>query len=388
MGELNSLKSSGSSVRLVPLDVFRGLTIACMIIVNTQGAGGPPYSTLVHADWIGFTVADLVFPSFLFAMGLAMGVGRKDVAQPDVFWRKTFTRAFWLFVIGYVMFWFPFFHLEVGGRLVFDNIDHVRVMGVLQRLAVCYFAAAVATRFLSPGKLVVLCIGLLVLYAVSLVLFSPPGLAYDKFWNLPARVDRAVIGIDRMYRRGRGYDPEGLLSSLPAVVNVISGYLVAKFLTKDSGGLEAGFYDQRKLIAISLIGLTLVCIAQFVSPFVPVSKKLWTSSFVSLTIGLDIIILAFLLIAHKNIYWRKLEYVLCVFGGNSLTIYILSELIYIQLVRINLPNGISIYDWFGLKIFQFLFPGPVGSFLCALSFTVICFVFGLILKKKNLYLKI
>ncbi len=388
VAELNSLKSHGSSERLVPLDVFRGLTIACMILVNTQGAGGPPYSTLVHADWIGFTVADLVFPSFLFAMGLALGVGRTDVAPPGAFWKKAFTRTFWLFIIGYVMFWFPFFHVDVDGKLAFDSIDHVRVMGVLQRLAVCYLAAAVATRFLSPGKLAVLCIGIVVVYAMTLVLFSPPGLAYDKFWNLPARVDRAVIGIDRMYRRGHGYDPEGLLSSMPAVVNVLSGYLVAKFLTKDGVALRADSYNLRKLIAILTTGLILLGITVLCSPLVPVSKKLWTSSFVLLTVGLDMIILVALLFAHKNIYWRKIEYVFCVFGGNPLAIYIFSEIIYIQLIRFNLPGGLNIYDWFGIRIFQSAFPGPVGSFLCALAFTLVCFLFGLILKQRGLYLKI
>ena len=149
--------------RFLSLDVFRGLAVCLMIVVNTPGAGAPPYPWLVHAKWFGFTAADWVFPSFLFAVGCAMSFAFRRPATAPAFAARVVRRAALIFLLGFLMYWYPFAHRQDGAWVLMPFAD-TRVMGVLQRIALCYLLAAFAVRYLSPARLLVLSALLLVGY--------------------------------------------------------------------------------------------------------------------------------------------------------------------------------------------------------------------------------
>src|SRR6202000_2729035 len=152
-----------SSMRFLSLDVFRGMTICFMIIVNTPGSGAAPFSPLEHAKWFGFTPTDLVFPSFLFAVGNAMSFAMKKFESMSTgsVVAKILRRTFLIFLLGYLMYWFPFFHHSPDGGWALNPIANTRIMGVLQRIALCYAFAAFAARYLSVRWLIALCVLLL-----------------------------------------------------------------------------------------------------------------------------------------------------------------------------------------------------------------------------------
>ena len=222
--------------RFLSLDVFRGLTIALMILVNTPGTGASMYPYLVHASWIGFTLADLVFPSFLFATGNAISFSMKKFkeASANDFWRKVIKRSVIIFMLGYLMYWFPFFKIEDG---VFElkPFSETRVMGVLQRIALCYFAGAVLVRYTSERFMIFFSAVVLLAYWGILYLFGVPGQELEMATNAASRFDFFILGDGHIYKKDAiPFDPEGILSTLPSIVNVLIGYLAGVFIQKFS----------------------------------------------------------------------------------------------------------------------------------------------------------
>jgi len=210
--------------RFLSLDVFRGLTIALMIVVNTPGTGASLYPYLVHAKWFGFTLADLVFPSFLFTMGNAMSfsMGRMKQAPVGEVWQKIIKRTVIIFLLGYLMYWFPFFKLGTDGSWMLKPFAETRVMGVLQRIALCYFFASVIFYYLSEKAALIISGALLLGYWGILYLFGQPGGELEMATNAGSKFDLAVLGIGHIYKKDAiPFDPEGILSTLPAIVNVI-----------------------------------------------------------------------------------------------------------------------------------------------------------------------
>jgi len=270
------------------LDVFRGLTICFMIIVNTPGNGATTFSPLLHANWHGFTPTDLVFPSFLFAVGNAMSfVMLKWENKPasEVIW-KILKRSFIIFLLGYLMYWFPFFHFNKSGEMAFSPISDTRILGVLQRIAICYCIASFMIYFLKPKLSVVITIALLLLYWLLSYVFGTSGDPYSLTGNAALKLDKWLMGDSHLYHgEGIAFDPEGLLSTIPAIGNVIGGYMVGSFVQQKGKSWEG-------LSKLLLAGFTLLCIAYFWDLLFPINKKLWTSSFVLYTVGLDCIILA------------------------------------------------------------------------------------------------
>jgi len=226
--------------RFVSLDVFRGLTVCFMIIVNSPGSGASGYAPLDHAEWFGFTPTDLVFPSFLFAVGNALSFSAGKYGSQATFLAKVFKRTIIIFLLGYLMYWFPFFHRE-GGNWVFNDIGHTRIMGVLQRIALCYCIGALLTHYL-PGKWVaIISVFLLLAYWAILYLFGIPGLELDMVMNAGTQFDIWALGSDHLYHDKGGpiaFDPEGLLSTLPAIVNVTAGYLAGAYIQRKGKNYE------------------------------------------------------------------------------------------------------------------------------------------------------
>jgi alpha-N-acetylglucosaminidase len=367
--------------RYAALDVFRGLTIFLMILVNTPGPGAHPWPFLVHADWFGFTGADFVFPSFLFAMGSALVFVLARPMSHGEFLARSFKRAGLLFLIGFLMFWYPFVKVTPDNHFALFPFADTRFLGVLQRLAVCYALAAVAVRFLKPKQIVVLCIGILVLYWALMVFCAAPGMAFDKVNNFGSVVDRLLIPQSHLYRWDDGFEPEGLLGNLPATVNVLAGYLACRYIVSAPATIG-------RVQVVAFGGVALAITGLFVSAFVPLSKKLWTDSFVLVTVGLDLVLLALLVAALDVMRLPVRTGFFEILGKNPLAVYLLSEMLMLTQALAKPFTGVEPYRWIGVEVFQRLAPGPAGSFLCALVYTLACWLFGYLLYRKRVFVRL
>ena len=365
--------------RFVALDVFRGATIFLMILVNTAGAGAQPYAELVHAKWIGFTLADLVFPTFLFAMGNAMSFALRKPLATGPYLKALFRRGAIIFLLGFLMYWFPFVrHGDQGWSLI--PFAETRVPGVLQRLALCYVLAGLMVRWLNVRQLVLAAAALLLGYWALLVCFSAPGMAYDKFANTGTRFDLWLLGPDHLYRKDGGFDPEGLLGTLPATVNVLAGYLAGIAILR---GRELA----RTIRMMALAGLVLVAVGLAWAPWFPIAKKLWTGSYVLLTTGIDLVLLAGAIAVIELAGYKRGARFFTILGRNPLAVYLFSELFVIMLNMIPAGAVGGLYNWVGIAVFQSIVPGPAGSLLCAFAYTMVCWGLGWALDRKGLILK-
>ncbi len=365
--------------RFLSLDVFRGLAVALMIVVNTPGPGAHPYPWLLHAKWFGFTAADWVFPSFLFAVGCGMAFAFARPTSHGAFAVKVLRRSALIFLFGFAMYWYPFVH-QVDGALSLIPFADTRVMGVLQRIALCYALAALAVRYLSVRRLVALSGLLLAGYWAILLTLGDPADPLSRLGNAGTHLDLLVLGQSHLYRRDGGFDPEGLLGTLPATVNVIAGYLAARYLT--------GAPDRRRtVISMALAGLVLGLAALAWNPWFPIAKKLWTSSFVLLTVGIDLVVLAVLAAAVEGRPPNPATRFFQVFGRNPLVIYLFSELFVTTLNLIKVAPDAGVYEWIG-GLFQALAPGPPGSLLCAIAYTLVCWLLGYLLDRRGIVVKL
>jgi predicted acyltransferase len=370
--------------RFLSLDVFRGLTICFMIIVNAPGSGADPYVPLDHAAWFGFTPTDLVFPSFLFAVGNALSFSRDSYPSDGDFFRKVLKRTVLIFLLGYLMYWFPFVHRQPEGGWAFNPLAHTRIMGVLQRIALCYGAGALIIRYLSLRAMAVLSLVLLLGYWGVLYLFGDPGQQLTMTHNAGTYLDIRLMGEAHLYHDKGGpiaFDPEGILSTLPAIVNVIAGYMAGVFIRRKGKNYES-------VARLLMTGALLVFTALFWSQFFPLAKKLWTSSFVVLTIGIDLVILGLLIFYVEIRQGRRGLYFFLVFGKNSLAIYLLSELLLTVLSTVWVAPGLSFYDWVNQVFFQRIAPGSFGTLLFAVVYMLFCWSVGVWLDKRKIYIKI
>ena len=368
--------------RFTTLDVFRGMTIFLMIVVNTPGSGTMPYAPLEHAQWNGCTLTDLVFPSFLFAVGNAMSFSMRkfeNESQKKVLFR-IFKRTLLIFLVGYLLTWYTTMHLE-NGRPVFSNFAENRVMAVLQRIALCYCFAALIVYYFSTRWAVITGIILLLVYWLLLFVTGEPGLQYTITGNGVRKIDLAIIGARHMYReQGIIFDPEGLLSTIPATVNVLAGYFAGIFIIQKQKSYET-------IAKLSMAGSVLVLAGLFWNYFLPLNKKLWTSSYVVYTTGIDLIVLATLFYTIEIKRWKTGVAFFTVFGKNPLFIYVLSNLFLFFLI-VNVVPGKIFIDWINEIFFQKIAPGPPGSLLFALSFTLVCWSVGWLMDKNKIYIRI
>ncbi|TAJ59399.1 MAG: DUF5009 domain-containing protein [Chitinophagaceae bacterium] len=367
--------------RFPALDVFRGLTICLMIIVNTPGDGSVTFAPLHHANWHGFTPTDLVFPSFLFAVGNAMSfVMRKWEQQTTAaVLSKIFKRTLLIFLLGYLMYWFPFVKQE-GGSWVLSPISQTRILGVLQRIALCYGFASLMVYFLKIRTVVILSVGFLLLYWALCFWFGDPADPLSLQGNAGLKLDLWLMGENHLYHgEGIAFDPEGLLSTLPAIVNVVAGYLVGLHVQKSGKTYEG-------LTKLILAGFVLIVIAYFWNYVFPINKKLWTSSFVLHTVGLDCIILGAVIYLMDMQQKNRFAWFFEVVGKNPLAIYLLSELLVILLYTFQIGNE-SMFRVIYQTIFSYA--GDYwGSLLFAVSFMLLCWSVGYWMDKKKIYVRV
>lgn len=369
-----------ASPRFLALDVLRGMTICFMIIVNNQGSGGEPFAPLLHASWNGFTPTDLVFPTFLFAVGNAMSFSMPKYKQlgTGAVLGKLVKRTAIIFLLGFLMYWFPFFRQSAGGGFELSPLSETRIMGVLQRIALAYGIAGVMIHFLSKRMVWALSIIFLTGYWFTLYI----GGDYSMTGNLGHKLDRVVFGESHLYHgEGVAFDPEGLLSTIPAIVNVIAGYYAGVFIQKTGKSFET----VAKLLTVAF---GLLCIAYFWDFVFPINKKLWTSSFVLYTVGLDLAILGILLYVLEIKNFTRGAYFFQVFGKNPLFIYILSELMFTVLYLIKTSTGTPVYEAVNNMIFQRLLPGAGGCLAFSLCYVLGCWLIGYWMDRKKLYVRV
>lgn len=319
-----------STERLVSLDVFRGLTIAGMILVNNPGTWTAIHSPLAHAEWHGLTPTDLVFPFFLFIVGvsitLALGRRAEGGGSKRDLYLKIVRRTLIIFALGLVLAGFP--HYE---------ISTIRIPGVLQRIAVCYFIASVIflnTRWRTQA---VIAAALLLVYWALMVLIPAPGFSGGDLsmeGNLAAYVDRRLLGLHTWKPL---YDPEGILSTIPAIVTTLAGVLTGQWLRLQRSELE-------KVVGLFVAGAGGMVAGWAWGFWFPINKALWTSSYVLLTAGLALQFLAicYWLVDIKGI--RRWATPFLILGSNALIIYFLAELFshVISLVSFTGADGSSV----------------------------------------------
>lgn len=308
--------------RLLSLDVLRGLTIAAMIMVNDMGSGEHIYTPLEHVAWAGLHPTDLIFPFFMFIMGVSMAfsLGNHPLAGEAAFWKKLLRRTILLFAFGVFLSWFG---LLCSGSSLSESLWHVRIPGVLQRLALSYFLATLLVVVLpSRRKLTVISIGLLVLYWLLLAFGNGFTLSQE---NIIGVVDRWVFGAAHIYQKSHlvdgtpiAFDPEGLLSTLPCIPHVLFGYFCGRTIRSPRP------LDER-LTQLSVTGISLLGAGWLLSYGCPVIKRVWTPSYVLISSGcayLLLVWLTWLIDIRQRQNWCG---VFRSYGMNPLVLYILAE---------------------------------------------------------------
>jgi len=372
------------SGRLLSLDVFRGLTIAGMILVNNPGSWSAVYWPLAHADWHGWTPTDLIFPFFLFAVGasialaLAPRLERHESRRPLLL--RIASRSAILFALGLFLAGFPSF-----------DFASIRIPGVLQRIAVCYLVAAllfVATwgrRQIAVTTAVML--ALLLGYWALMTLLPVPGFGpgdLGKEGNLAAYIDRAVLG-PHIWRAAKVYDPEGILSTLPAIATTLAGVLVGEWLrgqrplgSKAAGMAAAG-------VAATAAGLAW-------DRWFPINKALWTSSYVVFTAGAALVVLAACFWMVEIQRWRRWATPFVVFGTNAIAAFVLSTFVARLLLLVTVPSGtgapLSLHRWLYTHLFLPWAAPANASLFFAIAYVLLWLALLSPLYRRRLFIRI
>ncbi len=365
--------------RYVALDVFRGLTIAGMILVNTPGSWAHVYAPLRHAAWHGATPTDLIFPFFLFIVGVAMWFSFSKFEHrpsPDVL-KKTARRVVLLFAVGLLI---------LNAHPYVRDYGTLRIMGVLQRIALAYGLASLLCLSLRPKALLATSAGLLLGYWALLWAGGGPD-PYALETNLARQIDLFVFGADHLYKGfGVPFDPEGLLATIPAAVTVVLGYLAGRTL-RSTLPLE------KALLHLFLAGTALLLAGVAWHPLFPINKPLWTSSYVLYTGGIAMLGLAWAVWLIDVKGWRRWAEPFRWMGLNPLFLYVLSGLWVLALIRwVRLPAGdgttMNGYAWLYQKVFVPL-AGPLnGSLLFALAHVAAFILLGRVLYRRRLFIKL
>lgn len=356
--------------RLISLDVFRGATIALMVLVNTPGDGRHVYGPLQHASWHGWTITDTVFPSFAWIIGVAITLSlghRLEEGMPrGRALALALRRASILFALGLFLYAFPHFDFE-----------HQRILGVLQRLAICYLAASVIFMTTGVRGQLLWVVGLLSTYWLIMRFAPVPeyGAGFlDVERNFAHYIDRIILG-KHNYASTKTWDPEGIVSTLPAIATTLLGVLAGQVLR-----LKKPLAEQTTWLFLAgniLLAMALVC-----DQWLPINKKLWTSSFTLFMAGLDFVIFAALLWLVDGMRWRNGLLPLIVLGQNAIAIYMLSELLIETLGALGWRQ--PIYE----TIFAPLASPMNASLLFAITYTLLMFGVSYWMYKRGWFVRV
>ena len=394
-------KKNMENKRILALDILRGMTIAGMILVNTPGSWGHIYAPLRHAEWNGLTPTDLVFPFFMFIMGISTYISLKkyhftfslQAAQ------KIIKRTVLIFLIGMAIGWFSHFcytlayapaDMSLGDRLwkAAWSFDTIRILGVMQRLALCYFATSILALAVNHRRFPWIIVVLLGGYSV--LLLTANGYAYDET-NILSIVDRMLITPAHMYK-DNGIEPEGLLSTLPAIAHVMLGFCVGRMLLgeKQENKSRMEMLNQH-ILRLFLVGTVLTFAGFLLSYGLPLNKKIWSPTFVLTTCGLASSLLALLIWIIDVKGYKRWTLFFESFGVNPLFLYVLSGVLSILFDTIPLPWGEGTINIHTLLYTKFLgsFMNEINASLgYAILFVCINWSIGYPLYKRRIYIKL
>jgi len=371
----SSGKSTGSkSARLMSLDVFRGMTVVFMIIVNTPGTWSHVYAPLRHASWHGCTPTDLVFPSFLFISGVAMWYSLRkfnfEFSGPALF--RIIRRVALIFAVGLFLNIFP--------RFIRDY-DTLRIMGVLQRIALAWGLGAVLVLLLKKNYIWIATAVILVGYW-ALMYFLGGSDPYSLEGNFARTVDLAVIGENHLYKGfGIPFDPEGLLSTLPATATVLLGFM--------AGGLITSKGNSWKTVGwLTFVGALLIGAGLLWGEYFPINKPIWTSSYVLYAGGIGMVVLALLFMIVDIWNLRGWTGFFNTFGTNALFTYVLAGMLTKTLLIIKIGE-VSLYNWIFTHVCSPLFQEQkLASLLFPILLVTVIWALGYILYRKKIIIRL
>lgn len=444
---------SEANSRLISLDVFRGMTIAGMVLVNNPGTWSHIYDPLEHASWHGLTPTDWIFPFFLFIVGVAIPIalGKRLVEGiTQKVYTKIVSRSAMIFALGLSMSVIPFFQfaatnapdwlkmliwMAMTGGLLFlllrnfkaagiliglsiagviglnlagynvvpYNFGTMRIPGVLQRIAVCYLVVSIIFLHTNWKHQIYIAIGILLGYWAVMTLVPVPGCDVttidDKACNLAAWLDRSILTEDHIWRSAKVFDPEGILSTLPAIATTIAGVLTGTWLTKrpsasvlsESGG-TAHDDNLNKVSGLFFFGTVLLGAGYVWNSCFPFNKALWTSSYVLVTAGLALLTLGacFWLIDIKGYKaWAK---PFVIFGMNALPLFVFSGIFarMIGAYRVSGADGqpVAVQKWVFDNIFLSVAQPVDASLLYAICFILVWLFLMWLLFRKDIYIKV
>lgn len=370
-----------SNNRLLSLDAFRGLTVAAMILVNNPGSWAKIYPPLKHAEWHGCTPTDLVFPFFLFIVGVAivyaLQTKKTDPGNHNQLLMKAAKRGCILFLLGLLLALYPKF-----------NFETVRIMGVLQRIGVVYFICAAIFIKTKPKTQLIIMTSILVVYWILMTFIPVPGFGapnLEKETNLAAWMDRLILTENHTWKSSKTWDPEGVLSTLPAVATGLFGMLIGDILkNKEKSAAERTAW----LFSFGLIAWILGMIWGL---FFPINKSLWTSSYVLYCGGLASMMLAlfyWVIDVQGHSRWCK---IFVAYGVNAITVFFLSAVIAKTMGMIKLStNGeeINLHTWLYTTFFTSWLPADLASLAWAITFVLLFLLLLWPMYKKNWIIKV
>ena len=360
-----------ATTRLVSLDVYRGMTIAAMILVNNPGSWSSVYAPLLHADWHGATPTDWIFPFFLFIVGvaiaIAIGSSQEAGVSRELLVRKILRRSLIIFAIGLFLSGYPYFDMST-----------IRIPGVLQRIALVYGAAALLFLWFNPRQLLLIGVGCLLVYWGLMTMVPVPG-GYapnlEPGTNLGAWLDRSLLG-GHLWSQSKTWDPEGLLSTIPAVATCISGILTGAWLRTNKNQYE-------KVAGMMVVGAVLLVLGLVWDTVFPINKQLWTSSYVLYTSGIGLLLLGavYWWVDIKGRKWGTRPFV--VFGMNDIVVFTLSGLI------ARTFNVLGFQKWLWQSIFEPAFASPLNASLAhAITHVLLLLGIAWILYARKIFIKV
>ncbi len=434
-----------ASERLISLDVFRGMTIAGMVLVNNPG-GSPVYWPLDHAEWNGLTPTDWIFPFFLFIVGVSLSISlgrRREEGITRKTYRQIVVRALSIYLLGAAVSVVPFFQFQstdapdtlkmliwlafcgalfflllrnykvaailaavalvgVGGmNLAGYNVvpyawGTFRYAGVLQRISVCYLITSLTFLHTTWKQLVGISVVLLLGYWLIMTVIPVPGCEIttvnDKVCNLAAYLDRLIITENHIWRGGKVYDPEGILSTIPAIVTTISGVLTGLWLTRRDEAETPDHSPLAKVAAMFTFGTLLLAAGLIWNSYFPMNKSVWTGSYVLATTGLALLVLSccYWLIDIKG--YVKWAWPFKVFGANAIALFVFTGFFarMISAYRVTGPEGtpISLSRWAMNNMFLPVFEPIDASLAFAITFILLWLFLMWLLYRRKIYVKV
>lgn len=371
-----AVSKSPASARLTALDAFRGAAMLLMVLVN-NGGGPSSYGQLEHSRWNGLTLTDTVFPSFLWIVGVAITLSLGKRLQSGIpasrLVPQIFRRAAILYLLGFALYLAPHF-----------DLSHSRLLGVLQRIGICYLVASLLYLFTGMRTQIAAMAGLLILYTALMMWGPVPGYGHGNLTvegNFAHYVDHMLLGAHN-YASTKTWDPEGIISTLTAIVTALLG-VMAGYILRLKSTLT------KRIGWLLLTGALLFCAGELWSLWMPLNKKLWSPSFTLVMAGIDFMILAAALWLVDVRGYKKIVKPLLIVGMNSIAVYLASEVLAELLDDIHIGSeGASLHDLLYNGFFAPLASVENASLLWALAFTLLMYLWAYFLYKKSWFWRI